>query len=96
MNNNITETRCNQIVDIIKESEPPIMGHLDNGTWMYYNPLPLLEDNNITATLQMGERGYGWFTDEDTSCTNASINLINVDKVPFMMMAIYVKLLINL
>ena len=79
MHNNIIDTRCNQITDMIKESEPPITGHLDNDTCMYYNPLPFFGENNTTEDLQRGGRGYGWFTDGDTSCMNASINLPNVD-----------------
>ena len=34
----------------------PIADHLDNFTWVYYDPLPFLEDNNITADLQNGGR----------------------------------------
>ena len=65
--------------DIIKESDPHSMGKLDNSTWVHYIPLPFLEDDNSTVTLQKGGRGYGWFTAEDTSCKNASINFLNVD-----------------
>ena len=45
---------------------------------MYYNPLPFFGENNTTEDLQRGGRGYGWFTDGDTSCMNASINVLNV------------------
>ena len=37
---------------MIKETDPPIMDQLDNGTWLYYKPIPFLEDDNITADLQ--------------------------------------------
>ena len=31
-----------QIPDMIRETDPPIMGQLDDGTWMNYKTLPLL------------------------------------------------------
>ena len=40
-----------KITDIIKESDPHIMGKLDNSTWVHYTPLPFLEDDNSTVTL---------------------------------------------
>ena len=64
---------------MIQESYFTIMGHLDNVTWMHYNPLPLLEDNNITEPLQKGIRWSIWFISEKTFCTNDSIIFLNVD-----------------
>ena len=68
-----------KITDIIKESDPHIMGKLDNSTWVHYTPLPFLEDDNSTVTLQKGGRWSGWLTAEDKSCKNASITFLNVD-----------------
>ena len=56
------------------------MGKLDNGTWMHYNPIHFLEDKNSTVPLQKGGRGAGWLTAKETSFTNDSITLINIDK----------------
>ena len=68
-----------KVTDVIKESDPHIMGKLDNITWVHYIPLPFLEENNSTVTLQKFGRGSGWFTAEDKSCKNASITFLNVD-----------------
>ena len=38
------------------------MGQLDDSNLINYNPIPLSEDNNITATTQRGYRGAEWFT----------------------------------
>ena len=56
------------------------MVNLENVTSMNWNRIPSLEYNNITATLQKGGRGSGWFTAEEKSYTNTSINFLNVDK----------------
>ena len=55
------------------------MGYLDYGTWRHKNPIPLLEDNNITVTLQKGGIWSEWLYDEETCCTNSSTILLNVD-----------------
>ena len=55
------------------------MVQLENGTWMNYNPLPLLKYNNIAPPLQKCVRLYEWFVYEDTSCTNYSRTFLNVD-----------------
>ena len=64
---------------MIQKIYPPLPGHLDNGTWMHYNPIPVLEDNEITVPLQKGSRKSGWLNAEETSCKNDSITLLNVD-----------------
>ena len=64
---------------MIKETDPPIIVHVDNGTGMNNNHFSLLGDNNITEDLQKDDRLSEWFTAEETSCMNDSINLINVD-----------------
>ena len=46
---------------------------------MDFNPLPSLEDNNTTLSLKKGGILYGWLATEETSCTNYSITVINVD-----------------
>ena len=81
---------------MIKESDPHIMVKLYNGTWVHYIPLPFLEDDNITAPLKKGGRGSGCFTAEETSCTNASITFLNVDKVTFILKAMHVAVLVYL
>ena len=68
-------------MDMIKETDPTIMRHSDNGTWVYYNPLPLLKDNNSTVDLQKGCRLSRWFTTEDNFFTKASITFLNVDNI---------------
>ena len=68
-----------KITDMINESDPHIMGKLDNVTWVHYIPIPFLEDYNSTVPIKKGGRGYGWFTAEYTSCKNASITFLNVD-----------------
>ena len=45
------------------------------------NTISLLEDDNITALLPNGGRGYGWFTSEGGSFTNYSIILLKVDNI---------------
>ena len=52
---------------------------LDYGTWRYHNPISVLENNNITLTLQKGGRLYEWLTAKETSFNNASIIFTNVD-----------------
>ena len=42
----------NQISDIIKEPDPPILVQLDNDACIHCNPLYLLEDNNSTVLLK--------------------------------------------
>ena len=37
-----------------QDFDPHIMGKLDNFTWMNFNPIPFLEDNDITLPLQKG------------------------------------------
>ena len=64
---------------MIKKFDPPLMGKLDWGTWGHKKILPLLEDNNITVTIQKGGRWSEWLTTEDTSCTNNSIIFLNLD-----------------
>ena len=63
---------------MIKESEPPTMGHLEKGNFMHYNHTPFLEDNNTTKPLQKGDRWSVWFTSEEISSMNSSVNLLNV------------------
>ena len=46
--NDLRDTGCNQIKKLFKEPDPSIMRQLDNYTWMHYNPIPFLEDNNTT------------------------------------------------
>ena len=41
---------------MIQEFDPHLPVQLYNDTWMYFNPLPFLEDNNITGPLQKGSR----------------------------------------
>ena len=71
INNDIRNTRCNKITDIIKESDRPIIQNVENGTSMNYNPLHLFEENII--------RRYGLLSAKETSCTNFSIDFLNVD-----------------
>ena len=56
------------------------MGKLDDVTWINYNHIPFLKDNNSSAPLQKGRGGSGWFTVEETSCTNYSNDFLNVDE----------------
>ena len=37
-------------------------------------------NNNINTPLKQFDRVSEWFTDEDTICTNASTNFLNVDE----------------
>ena len=39
---------------MMREKDPNNLGHLENITWMSFNPIPFLEDNNITAPIQKG------------------------------------------
>ena len=64
---------------MIQEFDPPLMGYLDYGNWRHNNPLPFLEDNNITVTIKKGGRWSEWLTNEETSLTNASTISINVE-----------------
>ena len=57
------------------------MEQLENSTWMHYHPISLLQDNNSTEPLQKGWIILGWFTAKDTSWTNDSIILLNVDNI---------------
>ena len=79
IHNDIKNSRWNLITDMKKKSDHYIRLQLDNVTFMNYNPIHFLEDNNITAPLQEGGIWSGWFTSEDTSCMNDPINLINFD-----------------
>ena len=56
------------------------MGQLYDGTWIYLNPIPLLEDNNITAPIQKIGRVLEWFTNKEKGWMNASSNLLNIYK----------------
>ena len=49
--NELSNTRCNQIKDIIKESYILIMVHLENDTWINYKHLPLLKEIRISLQL---------------------------------------------
>ena len=69
-----------KVTNIIQKSDPHTMGKLDNSTWVHYIPLPFLEDDNSTVTLQKGGRGTGWFNAKYKSCMNDSIALINIYK----------------
>ena len=55
------------------------MGNLGKGTRRHFNPLPFLEDNNSTESLQYYDRGYVRFAYDEKSCTNGSITFLNVD-----------------
>ena len=51
---------------MIKEKDPNNMGQIDNVTWTNFNPIPFLEDNNITAPLQKGVCVYVlWYPYQD-------------------------------
>ena len=41
---------------MITKFDPPLPGQLDNYTWMNFNPLLFLEDDNITVPNQKGRR----------------------------------------
>ena len=55
---------------MITERQPPIMGRLDYGILMNYNPLDFLEDINTTVHIQNCDRGAEWFTTDETSGKN--------------------------
>ena len=42
-------------------------------------PSPFLGGNNITVPLKQGSRWSGWFTTEETRCTNSKISFLNID-----------------
>ena len=44
------------IFGMIKETEPPILLQLDNGTCMHCKPIPFLGYNNSTSDLEKGGR----------------------------------------
>ena len=69
-----------KITDTIQEFDPPIPGKLENGTWMHWKIFPFLEEIISLYLLKRGSRWSGWFTTEVTSCTNGSVNFLNVDK----------------
>ena len=77
IHNYLRNIERNQMNDMIKESDPNILVHLDHEKLIHYNPLIFLEDNNSTAPLQKGGTCSGWFTAEETSWTNTSINFLN-------------------
>ena len=52
LNNSLSYSKWNQRTDMIVDTDPPIMGKLDNGNWVYQNPIPFLEDINNTEPLQ--------------------------------------------
>ena len=68
---------------MINETYPTIMEQLYGGTWIHYNPLPFLEDNNITETLKNVGLGVEWFTSEGKNCTTSSSAFLNVDECYF-------------
>ena len=65
---------------MIKESDPPIMVKLYNGTWTYYKPIFTLKYNNTNVPLPKSVRGSECFTSKDTSFKNAPRNLLKVDE----------------
>ena len=81
LHNDLRDTRCKYITYMSKEPYPPIMGQLDNFPWIHYSPLSFLEDNNSTSPLQKGGIVSGWFTSEEKSCTNSSVNFLNIDEL---------------
>ena len=72
------------------------MVQLYYGTNMYYNPLHLLEDNNRTEPLQKDDMGSGWFTGEETSFMNASITLLIIDELTYILKSMNLELLLYL
>ena len=70
LKNTISDVKWNQSLDTIKETDPPIIVHVDNGTGMNNNHFSLLGDNNITEDLQKDDRLSEWFTAEETSFLN--------------------------
>ena len=46
---------------------------------MHSKLTPLLEDSNITATLQMGVIGICWYTDGEIVSSNSPKTLLNFD-----------------
>ena len=77
----LSDVKLNQIINIIKQTYPPILGNLYNVAMVYYYPIPFLEDNNKTAYIKKGDRLSVCFTTKDISCTNASIAFLNVDNI---------------
>ena len=65
---------------MVKESDTPTPVQLEMELGCIAT-LSSLEDNDSTASLQNGGRVFEWFTSEDTSCMNASINFLNVDNI---------------
>ena len=78
IHNNLSNTIWNQVTDMIQKFDPPLLGQLDHGTWMYYNPIPFLEDKNTTVPPPKVTIWYRCLTSEETSCINDSITLLNV------------------
>ena len=66
---------------MIKETDLPILVQLYGGTWNNYNPLHLLDYNNITSPIQKVVIRDQWFNAEETSFTNASRNFLKFDEV---------------
>ena len=52
-------------------------GQLENVTWMNFNPLPFLKNNNITVTIKNGSRWYKWFAADWTSLMIYPVDLFN-------------------
>ena len=72
--NNLSDSIWNKITDIIKRLISPIIGHLENVTWIHLKTIPLLEVNNSTAPIQKGVRGSGCCAYED----------VNIPTIPVM------------
>ena len=45
--------------------------------WTKFNPIPFLKNKNINVPIQKGNRWYEWFSAEETSFKNNSINYFN-------------------
>ena len=80
LTNALIDAKCYQIPDVIEETDPPILGQLDNGTWMHYDPRLLLEENTLTAPLQDGGGGVELSTAGETICSNAPRTFLNFDE----------------
>ena len=62
INNSLSDVRLNQVTAMINKNQPPLMGQLNDGTWINYNLIPFLKDNNSTEPLQYGYCVLGLIT----------------------------------
>ncbi len=77
LTNGLSEPLCDELSDVMEELDAPVFGMLEDGSWLQFDPMMILETNTLESPLPDGGGLVRSLTGQTTRCSNVPRTFLN-------------------